>query len=468
MTPRDKYSARDSYQRNRDAIIEAAIQQGLITNDLVNRAVANTATPFGCCNFFDQCGDGDLMSLHYRGTLGLLDLMNFMPTDVCKKVVEFITYVRPEQSGGNPTAAYLSDVCANPNGIEYGSCDLTVEDFGYLARQSDERNIQIAKRYCETSPRYRLDGQPVNSEFEWDMLFVMDALLDDVRRMMITGNATTTGQFDGLQRWVRTGYTQCLGMIDSHVVNWNSNQMTGGAGMTYNGNAISANVDIVEVLEAINRRINQRIGWSPVLRSQTLRPGQKVLLMPNDWIECLLDFYTCWSVCEAGQTVSEVSLNSLDARAFRRELEGGMFGDGEIMLGKEVIPILGYDWELINGGTPNTADMYLLTLGVGTQRFWEGDILDAQNAMSNIRDMQSAIGQGYFETDGGRVLGKEDLSNLCRTLKLWMTLRLFCRAPWAQARIQDVRCINALGDPLSADPESDYFVTPSFSPANCP
>lgn len=449
---------RDNYEETREKLIQ--------------RAVSDAATPFGCCNFFDQCGDGDLMSLHYRGTLGLLDLMNFQPTDMCLRKVEFIYYNRPAMSGGNPTAAYLSDVCADPNGIEYGACELDVSSFGYLGRTSKERNVQIAEKYCATSPRYRLDGTPVARESEWDMIFTMDTLLDDVRRMMITGNASTPGQFDGLERWVRDGYTQCGGsvnsMLDSMVINWNSNGMTGGSGITFNGKAVGTGFDIVDILLAGNRRINQRIGWSPMLRAQNIRPGQKVLLMPSDWIDCLLNFYTCWSVCRDGQTVDSVSLDSLEARDFRRGLEGGMFGDGEIMLGREIIPILGYDWELVKGS--NIADMYLLTLGVGTKRFWFGDFLSAANALANINAIraQAATTGGYFDTDGGRVLGKQDFTNLCMKIKLWMTMRLFCVAPWAQMRIQNVTCSQPLGF-LSPDPlEQPGYPASSFSSAVCP
>lgn len=446
---------RDNYEEQRERLIQ--------------RAVSDAATPFGCCNFFDQCGDGDLMSLHYRGQLGLLDLMNFAPVSECLRTVEFISYVRPEMSGGNPTPAYLSDVCADPNGIEYGACKLSVEDFGYLGRTSKERNVQIAERYCATSPRYRLDGTPVTRESEWDMIHTMDVLLDDVRRMLIVGNATTPGQFDGLERWVRTGYTQCGGLLDSMVVNWNGNPMSGGAGITFNGNPVGAGFDIVDILGAANRRINQRIGWSPVLRSQNIRPGQKVLVMPSDWIDCLLNFYTCWSVCRDGQTVTDVNLDSLEARDFRRGLEGGMFGDGEIMLGREIIPIIAYDWELIKG--PKTADMYLLTLGVGTKRFWFGDLLSAGNALANINAIraQAATTGGYFDTDGGRVLGKQDFTNLCMKIKLWITMRLFNAAPWANLRIQSVQCEQPFGV-LSPDPlaGSSFFPMSSFTSAICP
>lgn len=60
--------------------------------------VSDGATPFGCCNFFDRCTD-ELLSLHFAGMLPLLDYMGFNVSDVCHKVIEFITYVRPESGG---------------------------------------------------------------------------------------------------------------------------------------------------------------------------------------------------------------------------------------------------------------------------------------------------------------------------------------------------------------------------------
>lgn len=157
------------------------------------------ATPFGCCNFFDAC-TSDIFSLYYRNGLGLLDWMGFNPTMDCYRSVEFISYVRPEQSGGADTAGYLSDPCADPNGIEFGSCKLYVEDFGLYGREGPTRNLFKPERYCKTRPRYLFDGTPIENEADWDMTFTMDAMLTDIREHLIIGNATTAGQFDGLQQ----------------------------------------------------------------------------------------------------------------------------------------------------------------------------------------------------------------------------------------------------------------------------
>lgn len=429
--------------------------------ELLNRQRAMTlsdqATPFGCCNFFDECSD-EIMSLHYRGRLGLLDWMGFNVSNECYRSMDFITFVRPEHSQGTPTGAYLSDPCADPNGIEYGATKITVEDFGRLGRTGPTRDIMKPKFWCKTSPRRRLDGSPVTSEMEWDMRFATDTLLDDVRRMLVTGNATTAGQFDGLQRWVRTGFNHSI--LDSIVIDWNGNAMAGGAGITWNGAAVAATFDLIDVLLAAYRRIRQRISWSAVLSAQAPNPGDMILVLPSFMINCLLDFYTCWTVCP-GQEFNEANVNTLEARTYRNSLNGGLFGHGRIYLDGMEIPLLAYDWNMING--PTQGDMYFLTGGIGSVRIWEGEHLDASAAAREF----GAVG-GYQSLDGGRLLMKVDTENECRTLKLWIHPRLFCMAPWAQIRFQDIQC-NWPGGPLSPDPlDTSYYPQTSFYVAECP
>lgn len=424
----------------------------------VSRTPSDAATPFGCCSFFDPCSP-DIFSLYYRNGLGLLDWMGFNPTPDCYRSVNFISYVRPEQYNGSDTAGYLSDPCTEPNGIEFGSCKLSVEDFGLYGRIGPNRNLFKPERYCKTMPRYLFDGQPVTKESDWDMTFTMDAMLNDVRTAIVTGNATTPGQFDGLQRWVKTGYN--CEALDSYVVNWNANGMDGGAGITLNGVPVAGSYNIVDWLLDLNRNINQRIGWSPVLRNQNKRTGDKILLMPSFMARCLLDFFACWSVCPGAQ-YEEVIKNMKEINEYRLTLNGGMFGNGQISLDGETIPILAYDWGLING--PTRGDMYLLTGSVGSQRIWEGEHLSAENVMGQLIDGT----QGFFSLNGGRVLGKEKTDELCREIELWMALRLWCMAPWAQVRIQNVVCRTPSG-PLSPSPaDSSFYPISSFVEAECP
>lgn len=423
----------------------------------------NTASPFGCCNFFDRCND-ELMTLHYSGTLPLLDWMGFDVSDECYKSMEFITYVRPDFTDTTPNPGYLSDACATPYGFTYGVAKLDVEDFGRYGRSGPTRDIMKPEKYCKTDPIRRLDGEPVTNEMEWDARFATDVLIQDISKGIITGNSATPGQFDGLEQWVTTGYPGDNGeFLDSYVIDWNGNPMTGGAGITWNGNAIAATYNFIDVLRSVVRRIKTRISWARQLMNQRMNLGDMILVMPSTMAECLLDFFTCWSVCE-GTQYNQVDLNRLDARNFRNGLvaenPNNLWGFGFITIDNMTIPILGYDWELQK--SPTLGDIYLLTGAIGSVRIWSGEHLSANQAASMHES------EGYFSVDGGRILGTTTLENECRKMKLWMHPRLFCRAPWAQVRFQNVKCGTPLGA-LSADPlETSFYPQTSFTDAECP
>lgn len=420
--------------------------------------VGNMATPFGACNFFDRCSDG-LMSLHYGASLPLLDWMGFRVDDEYKKELQFITYVRPEYATGNPTTGALGDPCADPNGVEFGKSELTIEDFGRYGRKGPTREMIKPRYYCQTDPRYRLDGTPVTSEREWDLAFVTDVLLQDISRDIITGNATNAGEMDGFERIVKTGYNSP--MLDSIVVDWNNNTMSGGTGVTWNGTAVTDNTDFVRLLHGIIRHIRQRVSWAPQLRTQTMNLGDMILLMPHTWAEELLDFFTCWTVCP-GQQYNETNLGTYEARNFRNNLLGGLYGYGYITIDNVTLPIMAYDYELVKG--PTTADIYLLTSAVGNVRIWEGQHLDAAAAARQFGT------EGMFSMDGGRLLGRVDSENLCYETKLWMHPRVWCRAPWMQVRIQNVKS-SQIRPILSGDPlATSYFPVTSFGAeaAVCP
>ncbi len=425
--------------------------------------VSDLATVYGCCGLFDMCSDMDLLSLSLQGADPFLDWLGWTATDVCVIKKNFLTWIRPEQSAGVCTGGYLADPCADPHGTEFGTCDFTLEDFARLRRQGPVRDVTMNDvRYCERQPRYRLDGSMINDDREFDLVVTAEVILQDLRRMVITGNDTTAGQFDGLENLVVTGYTNSSGRrcstMDSYVVDWNQNGMAGGAGITVNGTAIAATWNFVDVLLAVFRRVRQRIMLAPALAARLGGGLDIALVLPTHLIDCLLDHYTCWSVCDGSQ-YNEVALQSYEARAFRRSLLGGRFGFGQIMLDNTTIPLLAYDWELIKG--PNCGDIYLLVSAVGGLKLINGQYL-------NMAGVPGAYpGTGYRVSDGGRFLHWTEQDHTCVKEILEVRPRLLMWAPWAQTRFQDVCCDGVL-DPLSPDPcETSFFPETSFSVAEC-
>jgi hypothetical protein len=252
-------------------------------------------------------------------------------------------------------------------------------------------------------------------------------------------------------------------MMDSYVVDWNGNGMGGGNGITWNGNAIANTFDFVDVLRDIYRRIRQRISWSPTLASQQMLVGDIILVMPTFLTECLLDFYTCWSVCP-GTTAANIQqqLQTFEARTFRNQLLGGMFGNGKIFLDSFEIPLLGYDWGLING--PTTGDIYMLVGSVGTIKTMQYQHLN----MNGVNDSGYVDADQFMATDGGRFLHWNDTDQTCIRQVQEIRPRMLSWAPWTNMRVQDVVCGTPTG-PLSPDPcDTSFFPETSFSVAECP
>jgi len=427
--------------------------------------ISSLATIYGCCGLFDLCGDSDLMSLSFEGQNAFLDWVGWELTSICKITKNFITWVRPEPYQGGRSVGYVGDACSPSNGVEWGTCDFTLFDFGLLRRHGPTRNAtRNGVRLCEAQPRYRLDGTPIVSDAEYDMRITVEGLMQDLKLMLINGNDATPGMFDGFETLVKTGYTDSQGvscsMMDSIIIDWNGNSMDGGAGETWNGAPLSANWNFVDVLLGAFRRILDRIKNSPALASQPLSVGDIVFVAPTNLIRCLLDSYTCWSVCE-GRQYNEVALQTYEARTYRNNLNGGMFQAGRIWLDGFEIPLIAYDWGLLNGGT--SADAYLLTGAIGNIKLIQGQMLDMRNVPGGYPEA------GYSYTDGGRLLTWVEREKTCIFREVEMQPRLLSWAPWTNVRFQDVRC-NQPGGIYSPDPWSgtSFFPESSFLAPECP
>lgn len=445
----------------RDQIVQQAVAD-IADPDLTS--VGTLATIYGCCGLFDLCSDQDLMSLSFEGINKFMDWVGWEKTDVCLIKKNFVTWVRPEDTANSRSAGYLSNACGYSNSVEWGTCDFTLDDFALLRRHSPTRDVTKTNlRLCETQPRYRLDGSTILNDLEYDMRITTEGLIQDLKLMLITGDKSIAGQFDGFQKLIKTGYTNSKGyhckIMDSVVIDWNSNGMNGGNGITWNGAAVAATWNFIDVLLAAYRRVRDRLSMAPALAG-ALVPGDMVLVAPTHILRCILNAYTCWSVCP-GAVISEATvlqtMNTFEARTFRDRLNGGMFNNGRIFLDGFEIPLMAYDWNMMSG---LDAQVFLLTGQIGGVKLISGQYNDLSKVATQTPEAM------YSYTDGGRLLTWVERQKTCVYREVEFQPRLLMWAPWAQVRFDDVRC-DSIAPLLSPDPWDANYPETSFSFARC-
>lgn len=416
---------------------------------------------YGESMLFNLCAGDSLAALSLIGRYPqFLNWLGWDLTNIFRAHEYFITY-----AGGAGTAAgtvasgTISNPCAPGATVEWGFCDWSIEGFGTFRRSSPVRNMTRDNlRYCDQQPIYRIDGSTIDSNSEWDLFLVTTAIIQDLTRAVITGNKQSDANtFDGLLRSIKTGYQSSSSVdckeMDSLIIDYAGNQMcpvNGATGVTVNGNGAPDGFVLIDFIKEAIRRVFWRAGKSSFGRS--IAPGDMIILMPESWISCLLDCWTCYLKCGG----DFLRMDSLDARAFREKLDGGLYGDGQLIgFDGRTIPIMAFDEGLINEPAdpeedPDyTADILILTRTIGGQPVLRGQLKDLSNVPALADDK-------YQTTDGGKLLMWHNLDNTCRQLHVEMQPRLVNRAPWSQIRIKNVKCNNALGH-ISSDYLSPLF-----------
>lgn len=422
--------------------------------------LSTMASMYGCCGLFEPCGSNDLLSLTVEQE-ALLDWLGWRANNECRQFVKLITYVGPAGTYSDTEATGAAAACDDAAGVEFGTCELLLPDKGRIKRAGPVRDLtENNLKICDQYPVFMKDGSQISDEIMWSLTLAGMALKQDLKRMLITGNAASANQFSGLQTLVNTGYVDATSgrrcsSQDSIVVNWN-NALMSAAGP--NGSNV-----LVDYLIDIVRRIRTRAAWANLGGIAT---GDMVLVMPSFLRDCLLDAFTCWSVC-TGNQYDETFLNTFEGRTFRNGLNGGTYGAGQIFVDGQPVPIITYDWMAIDAGhAPNfVGDIYVLTRRVGNVPVLWGQFIDMTTPAA--RFAEEAGYAHYRALDGGKFLAYWKTDNECTQATLVMRPNLYLSAPWAQARIQNVACGRPLA-PLSADPTSSYYAEEYLAAATCP
>jgi hypothetical protein len=358
--------------------------------------------------------------------------------------------------------------------VNFATCAFRIEDFARLRRGAPVQDVtKNHLQLCESQPRYRRDGTMIMDDLEWRAVMTAEVQLQDLKLMVVEGNASTAGQFDGLEQLVKTGYTDFknrrCSLMDSIVIDWNFNGLNGGAGATWTDGrgerSIAANASFTDVLRSIVRIVKTRVKNSG-LGALNFRLGDIIILSTSEMAEVILDQYTCWSVCEGGQ-YNEANINTLEARAFREKLAGGTIQangntvevEGIVTIHGLQIPIISYDWGLQNG---SYSDIYVLTGSVGGRKTMIGQYNNFTSVPVRYENAYK-----YFTTDGGKVLGWFENDHACVQQVQEIQPRLVSWTPWANVRITNVN-VETPGGHLTFDPlNTSFFPGTSFSLATC-
>lgn len=395
---------------------------------------------------FSLCGDRDIISLLVRDE-GFLRWLRWTPNNFVSRPVKMITYVGPDGTADDAVSAgWLADDCEPPNSVEYGKCEIDFVKGLYGRCGQDISAITLGERYCDAEPIYRIDGTIINNDAEWQAAIAGMVLKDDISEALVTGSHTTEGQFDGIETLVDNNYhdyrtgLRCIA-ADSIVFDWNN---------------AAVNSDLISTLAEIVARIR--------LRARDLggvNPADMVLMTTSTLRDCIVDLFACENPCGDGSAGNPITVITTDAIANRnRYLTGGQYGDGFVNIHGTPVSFLVNNWIPIascpGGGAGSYAsDLYVLTRQVGPRQVVFGEF---QNLSSASEYLNRVFGGGHRVTDGGRfvVYGRKD--ELCFNECIVTRPGLVISAPWAQARIANICCSVTEIDPLSPDPDSDYFL----------
>lgn len=451
-----------------DLLMRAAQQAGALSGRNLRAPGAATkeadltlstmASLYGASGLFSICGSNDLMSLTIEDE-PFLEWLGWKPNNEVDQFVKLITYVGPAGTATKSPTSGAKAACADAASVEFGTCEILLCDKGRIKRAGPVRDLtENNRRLCDQQPLYTKDGSLIEDELMWSATIAGIGIKQDLKRLLITGNPANTGEFAGLETLVNTGYkdartgTRCTAM-DSLVMNW------GNQPMSYKPNGTH---QFVDYLLAYIRRIRQRVFWSNL---GSIAPGDQVIVLPTFLAECLLNAFTCWSVCPGAQ-YSEVNMNTLEARTFRNSLNGGAFGFGQIFVDGVPVPLIAYDWMDIGQAAPYfTGDIYVLTRRIGNIPVLWGQYIDMTRPSARFN--AEAGYTHYKATDGGKFLVYWKTDNECTQITALMRPNIYLSAPWAQARFQNVGCLTAI-DPLSADPTSSYYAEKYLSVATAP
>ena len=411
---------------------------------------------YGRYSIFDPCQMGDIFGLQVE-THGLINWLGWRPNSYYSRRVAFIDWFGPEGTvAGEPTTGAGSP-CDDPLGVEYGKCGYQLCHTSWYHRRGDALTPHdLAQDRCETTPRYRINGQLITDDFEWQANLIEGVLAQSIRRDLIHGSHDNDYEMHGLENLIITGYRdpdtgiECP-RVDADLIDWAHDDLDGEV------NGLGNFFDYLDELVTEKE-------WRASFRTGGIAQNDMILLTSRFMATCLLDAYSCYTIC--GKTdetdITEQALRA-SLRQYRQSLNAGPLYDGKSAVGYiqlksgRRLPIIVEDsLDITNVGADHfCSDIYILTRRVGSQEVLYGEYLDLRKWENAIKKHDPKY---RVRTDAaGRFAIRSQEDNWCTYLMMGTSPEIYIAAPWAQARIEHVCCVRRR-QPLSGDPfQPDYL-----------
>ncbi len=395
-----------------------------------------------------MCGPNDVIPAYVDGQ-PFADWLNWKAQQYDRDFGRLLASKAPSMADGTHTSGVMTNECGECESVKWGKCEFNWTK-ALICRSGEEVNpLNLGYGYCEEQPVFRIDGTRITNNAEWQAALAADELSRDLELQLVYGNRASTNELDGIQRLVRTGYTDCrTGRVcppaDSIVVDWQHDGFNG----TCNNHG-----NIIRKIEDIYRRFKLRA------QRKTLNTNDMIIMLPSFMRDALVDY---WAQFGTFLVTGTIQIDATEVFRRREEfISGGLFDDGWVPVSGKPISFLVNDFLPMDQCTEDCAaggyssDIYVLTRKFGNMEVLYGTYQDLSQDVQ--RELAGRFGSDRFAvTDAGKFLMFNMLTTgICFNTSLLMRPGLTIKAPFLQARIYDV-CATAQFEPISKVPDSYY------------
>ena len=410
---------------------------------------------YGRYSIFSPCEAGDVYGLQVQ-THGIMNWLGWRPNSYYRRRVSFITWWGPEGMHNGTATTGATAPCSDPPGWEYGQAGYDLVHTSWYSRAGDPLDPHtVVQDRCETTPRYRLNGQIIRDDVEWQMNGMMSTLKQSVQKDIVTGSHDNAYEMNGFESIIKAGYlddfSQPTPQVDSLVLDWAFDDLDGNV----NGYG--------NFFDLLDERVNDVEYRASAVGN--IAETDMVLFTSRFQAVKLLDAYAAYTT--AGVTTSsDITDQALRAaqRASRISMNGGPLYDGQSVVGVislksgRRLPVMCDDsFAITRYGVTNryANDIYLLVRTVGNVDVFYGEFLDMRQWAARIKTHDGAF-RGRSDS-AGRFALKGVEQNFCHKLIMGMSPELYLAAPWAQTRFVNVGVQRVL-TPVNGDPFQPYYL----------